>query len=60
MLIFCIFEIFCIFFVFFEIIWKCVSHDADGRTDTEGEKENYFGIYLENKCHTVWATGQTK
>jgi len=27
---------------------------------TQKEKENYFWYFLENKCHTVQATGQTQ
>jgi len=46
------------FYIFF-VFWKYVSHDASGRTGTKRERK-LFLVFLENKCYTVRATGQTQ
>jgi len=53
------FENLYIFFGIFWIIWKYVSHDAGGRTDTKRERK-LFLVFFENEFHAVRATGQTQ
>jgi len=47
------------FFGIFELL-ENMCHTTRAARQTLKEKENYFWCFLENKYHTVRATGQTQ